>query len=304
MDRISSFRPAADLRPRPERFMSPDMAQMLDDIQRAQERDEVALTAPAAAAPAETPAPPKAEVVAGTDLPTAVATHALHHAGHEKKANGMTGAHLGLEAGEMVAKKAGMLADGAHAAAAAKAHVAVEAKVHAAAEGAHALSDVAEASSLLATGIAVGGAIGSSLIGIGMLALGGAQIREGVHKKDREQIAEGTGEVLLGVRSGAAAVALAGHSAHGVLGAVAHAAHAVLMPLGIAHGAIDTALGARKIYQGVQQKDRTKVTQGALGAGFGVALIASAVGGGIPAVVTAGVFLVGKVAHKALAGRH
>lgn len=300
-----------------DRYVSPDMAQMLDDIAHAEAMMKAAAARDAmAAAPSAAPAP----VVAGTDLPTAVAAHALHdahgHHAHEKKATRMTAGHLGLEAGEMSAKNAGMLGESAgqsaahgpaHAAAEAKgavAHGAAEAKSHAASEAGSGLAEAAEASSVLTAGLLVGGAVGSAVIGVGMGLLGAHQIKEGLKTQDRELVLEGTGATILGARSGLAAVSLAGHSADGLLGAVAHGAHAMLAPLGVVHGAIDAGLGVRKVIQGVKEGDQRKITLGTLTTGFGVALVASAIGGGIPAVAAAGAFLAAKVGTQIWHKRH
>lgn len=310
-----------------DRYLSPDMAQMLDDIANAEAMLKAAATAPRAAEPAVAPAP----VVAGTDLPTAVAAHAVHdahgHHAHEKKANRMTAGHLGLEAGEMSAKNAGVLGESAghsaahgpaHAAAEVKgavahgameakgavAHGAAEAKAHGASEAASGLAEAAEASSVLTAGLLVGGAVGSAVIGVGMGLLGAHQIKEGLKTQDRELVLEGTGATILGARSGLAAVSLAGHSADGLLGAMAHGAHAMLAPLGVVHGAIDAGLGVRKVVQGVKEGDNRKITLGTLTTGFGVALVASAIGGGIPAVAAAGAFLAAKVGTQIWHKRH
>lgn len=295
-----------------DRYLSPDMAQMLDDLANAEALMKAA-AAPAKPAAAAAPAP----VVAGTDVPTAVAAHAAKHAhGHHKAANRMTAGHLGLEAGEVSAKSAGMLGESAgHAAAhgpahaaveakAAVAHGAVEAKAHAASEVTSGLAEAAEATSALTAGLLIGGVIGSTVIGVGMGLLGARQIRQGVQQKDKELVLEGAGDAILGARSGLAAVSLAGHSADGLLGAAAHGAHALLMPLGVVHGAIDAGLGVRKVVQGVKEGDRRKITLGTLGTGFGVALIASAAGAGLPAIVAAGAFLAAKVGTQIWQGRH
>lgn len=283
-----------------DRFVSSDMAQMLEDLANAEARYRAAAAPPA---PAPAPAPPTAPVVAGTDLPTAVAAHAVHeehgHHGREKAANLLTGGTLVLEAGEIAAKNAGLLGGGSHAATAG-AHAA-SAKSHAAP---HAAAAVAESSGLLTAGVVIGGAVGFAAVGAGLAILGANQIRDGLKEGNKEEIFEGTGAALLGVRSGAAALSLAGHGADGVLGAVAHGAHAVLTPLGIAHGAIDTGLGLHKMVQGIRENDTHKITAGTLGTGFGLALLATAAGGGLPAVATAGVFLAAKVGHQVYAARH
>lgn len=284
-----------------DRFMSSDMAQMLEDLAHAESMLKASALA-AKPAPPATPAP--APLVAGTDLPTAVAAHAAHeaHGHHEEKAHKMTAGHLLLEAGEMVAKKIGMLGghSASHGAAEAATHGAAEAKSH----FVNGLVHTAEASGALAAGLLVGGVVGSAVIGVGMGVLGAHQLKEGVQQKDAELLAEGTGAALLGARSGLAAVSLAGHSAEGVLGAVAHGAHALLAPIGVVHGAIDTGLGVHKVVQGVKEGDSRKITLGTLGTGFGVALIASAVGGGLPAVAAAGTLLAVKVGYQVWSARN
>lgn len=92
---------------------------------------------------------------------------------------------------------------------------------------------------------------------------------------------------------------MAGHLIHGseVLTTLAGVAKSALTPLGVVHGVIDAGIGAKQIYDGVKSEDTAKVTKGSLGVGLGVSLFAAAIGGGIPAIVAAGVFLTGKVVH-------
>lgn len=161
--------------------------------------------------------------------------------------------------------------------------------------GAHLALEAAELADI-AAGLAVGGPIGATIVGVGMIGLGASHIREGRKGGSLEQVVEGTGATILGVRSSLSALSLAGGAAHNpLLHFAAHAAHAVLAPLGFVHGVIDVALGGRKIYQGVKKGDGEKVASGAMGIGLGISLCAAAIGGGIPALAAAALFLGGKM---------
>lgn len=272
-----------------DRFVSSDMAQMLEDLQRAEALYRQAAPAPVPVAPRLHPQEATAPVGGEHAGP-----------GHQAAAHALTGAHLVLEAGELAAQGAGLLGSASQGAAG-SGHAASTAHGHA---GAEALAHGAGHSSTLTSAMMVGGVVGSALVGAGMVALAVHQVREGLRTGEKELLVEAAGSAVLGMRSGAAAVALAGHGASGALGAVAHGAHGLLAPLGVLHGAIDVGLGVHEIARGIQEKDTHQVASGALGVGFGTAILTAALGGGLPAVATAGALLVARVGHEALSGGH
>jgi hypothetical protein len=273
--------------PQAERYMSPDMSQMVDDIKRAEEtltRDSFGTKLMPAGQQESNP------VVLTADLQDFHDNHG-HHENHKPHLipHGLTGVHLGIEGAEA----GGLLIQGtathtstvseavAHGVETAShsAEAATEG-THLAAEGSHVASHV---SALL-----VGGAIASGVVAAGMTALGIHSIKEGITHKDKEKILEGSGETILGAKSAASALTMAGHGAgEGILGAIAHGAHTVLTPLGIAHGAIDVTLGAKKIYDGKKHKDKGEMLEGFLEMGQGVAIGGAALGGGVPAILIA-----------------
>jgi hypothetical protein len=149
----------------------------------------------------------------------------------------------------------------------------------------------------VATGL-IGGM--SGILGIFMLKHGWKEIKEGRKHKDVEHAIEGGNSMVVGTRSVAAGFTAAGHLVHGsgVLGAIGSVAQSTLTPLGVIHGAVDAGIGIKDVAIGIKTKDAGKIRKGTLGTGLGTCLILSAVGGGIPAIVGAGVFLVGKVANS------
>jgi len=231
-----------------------------------------------------------------------------------QESHGLLGGHLGIEGGEHLA----------HELVSAKAHVvqavhsstdAVDVvvtggqhavKVHGTTT-AHPVEEVAEHGSQVAghatTGFMAGltGALaaGSGILGGVMLAVGIKDIKAGLKHQDAEHTIEGANNVIVGTRSLAAGAGMAGHLIHGseVVTAIAGVAKSTLTPLGVIHGAIDAGLGAHQVVKGIKTKDSAKITKGTLGVGLGVSLIAAAVGGGIPAIAAAGVFLGGKIIH-------
>jgi hypothetical protein len=140
---------------------------------------------------------------------------------------------------------------------------------------------------------------GSGVLGAVMLHVGVKGIKHGLKEKNAEHTIEGVNSTIVGTRSLAAGASMAGHLVHGseVITTIAGVAKSALTPLGVVHGAIDAGLGAKQVYDGVKAKDSGKITKGTLGIGLGASLIGAAVGGGIPAIVAAGVFLTGKIVH-------
>ncbi len=171
-------------------------------------------------------------------------------------------------------------------------------------------ADATQLSTTMAGALAAG-AVGSVAVGAAMTYFGVKELKHGIKKKDSDAMLEGTGAILVGARSGLAAASMANMVTQSpVLHAVAGVAHSVVAPLGVAHGAIDTFLGAKDLYQGGlkplvkgEELDKDRSVRGALGVGLGVSLMASAVGGGIPAVAAALVFLGGKIAYRAYEAR-
>lgn len=118
---------------------------------------------------------------------------------------------------------------------------------------------------------------------------------EGTRSENAEQVLEGVGAVTVGARSVAAAVTMVG-LAHPALAAVGHTVGQALPVLGVVHGGVDVVLGVKNLAEG-------KKIKGALELGFGLAVIATAAGGGPIALAAAGVALAGKIAHRYLTAR-
>lgn len=234
------------------------------------------------------------------------------HGPKGKEKHGLLGGHLGIEGAEHAAHD--LLAAKTHAAGqvlSAKGE-AVQEALNLTVSGKQATSEVhnqvvshgSEAAGHAMSGLAAGltGALaaGSGALGAVLLHTGVKTMKEGIQHKDAEHAIEGLNSTLVGTRSVAAGVNMAGHLIHGseIVTTVASAAKSVLTPLGVVHGAIDVGLGANQVIKGIKAKDGAKITKGALGMGLGGALIAAAAGGGIPAIVAAGVFLTGKIVHS------
>lgn len=232
-----------------------------------------------------------------------------------KPNHGLLGGHLGIEGGEhlahaheVVAAKthvaselASNASDAADAAVSHGSHVVKKAAAHHAetSGAAEHASNAGHAASGWVSGLTGALAAGSGVLGVVMLAVGIKDIKHGMKHGDKEHTIEGINHTVVGTRSLAAGASMAGHLVHGseVITTIAGVAKATLTPLGVVHGAIDAGLGAKQVYDGIKTKDTAKVTKGGLGIGLGVSLVAAAVGGGVPALVAAGVFLTGKIAH-------
>lgn len=215
--------------------------------------------------------------------------------------HGGLGGHIGIEWGEQLARifskaKSGIveLKTEAHQTASDAMDAALSPTRHLTATH----TTVSMSTGLLLTSGALG--LASSGLGLFLLGLGARDLRQGLHHKNYLHAIEGANTALVGVRSLAAGLNLAGHVGHQLpwLASAGHAAHETLMPLGIVHGSVDTAIGLYETVQGVRQRDFEQFSSGILGMGTGGALVAAAAGGGIPALATAGAFLVGKVAHN------
>jgi hypothetical protein len=282
------------------------MADMLESIQRAEQTFTAANLSgvQAQAAPGQSASVPTSLVM--LEEPT---HHDSHGNAHPPTHNPEMAGHIGLKFGEKALHGAeAKLAHGAGEAVSAKtAHGASEAVTHGAGEAAaakatHGASEVASNAADLGTTLAMAAGVGaacSGALGVVMLHSGIKEIKEGLKHKDVEHTLEGIGSTVVGVRSGAAGVALAGMAAHGseVLSTLASGAQVLLAPLGVIHGVIDVTVGSKQLYEGVREGDNDKKIKGGLNVGMGLALGTAALGGGIPALVVAGVILGGKIAH-------
>lgn len=158
--------------------------------------------------------------------------------------------------------------------------------------GGHAAEAAHHLSTGLTTALAGASALSGGIGGV-MLYTGGKELAHGIKSKDGEMIAEGVGDLALGARSVAAATVMANLATTGssTLATVAGVAAQTLTPLGVIHGAIDVGLGVKDIVQG---KDKVG---GALKMGFGGAVIAGAIVGGLPLTITALAALGAKVTY-------
>jgi hypothetical protein len=322
-----------------ERFVSSDMAQMIEDISRV---DPTYMKSAAAGVP--TPARSKEEPFMGTDMAQMVedisryeesiakspedstivlsfggsrsapvtltqidsTSNAIPSAvqkGHKGKhhhhlSHILTAAHFGIEGAETLqAAESSLIAvseTASHTSSAASAG----------AEGASHLSEAGETVGHAVSGVMVAGAIGSGIVAVGMTALGARNLHKGIKHGDNEMILEGSGETILGAKSAASALTMAGHGAkEGILASVAHGAHTLLVPLGLAHGAIDLTLGIKKIHDGIRHHNKGEIIEGALEVGQGTAIGTAAVVGGLPAILIAAAFLGSKVLIHHLNGK-
>ncbi len=288
-----------------DRYMSSDIAQMVEDIRRCEESaingqhdNTITAVIPQVEASGSPVAPME-------EAPEASHSHTEEGEGqnHRGVSRALTGLHLGIEAAESGGLLIQTAETGAHGAESIThaAHTAAIASQHG--EALSPASDMVQGSSCLGSSVSaslIAGVVGSSLVAAGMTALGVHTISEGVRSKDGEKVLEGTGETFLGAKSAAAALSMAGHGAEGALATAAHLAHAALMPLGLAHGAIDVTLGGKKIAHWIKHHDRSALIEGCLEVGQGIAIAAAAVGGGLPAIAIASAFLGGKMIYHQL----
>jgi hypothetical protein len=147
----------------------------------------------------------------------------------------------------------------------------------------------------IATGAAVGGAIGAAVISAGMTALGVSHVIDGVRNKSGEQVMEGLGAMLIGTRSGLEAIVMGGQHSHGLLAAAADGLHSVMAPLGVINGGAEALVGAWRFAHGVRHKDAAHMTAGFLTLGLGASVCAASLGLGLPAMIGAGAFLTGRI---------
>lgn len=172
-------------------------------------------------------------------------------------------------------------------------------------QNAHGATQVHGAGELASHGMSTGmqiatGLIGglSGVLGVFMLKHGWKDFKAGREHKDLEHTIEGANSMVVGTRSVAAGLTAAGHIAHGgVLGAIGSVAQVTLAPLGVIHGVVDAGIGVKDVAVGIKNKDVGKIFKGSMGTGLGTCLVVSALGGGLPALLGAGAFLVGKFGH-------
>lgn len=305
-----------------------DMARMLEDIEQADEADGEMLTG--FGGTLAVLSSPLSQI--HSDLARDGQRHEHGHVSEHKK-NAHLGGHLATEvvekighgahhgAGEISGHAAGKVASGvgpglgevkgeiAGAVAEAKGHAVgvkmeltgslLDVKSNAVENASGAAGHAGEVAHHISTGLATalaGAAAVSGGIGGIMLYHGGKELAHGVKEKSAELVAEGVGGLAVGARSVAAAAVMANMTGVGssTLGAVAGVAAQTLTPLGVLHGAIDVGLGVKDIVKG---EDRVG---GMLKVGFGGAVIAGALVGGIPLTLTALGVLGAKVTHSVI----
>lgn len=220
--------------------------------------------------------------------------------GHHGK-HGWLGGHIGLESGEHATHMLGA-AKGGLVNLKTEAHQATSDAVDAGLHPARQLGENASHVGLSAGMAVVSGALGLASGGLGlyMLRMGARDISQGLAHGNPLHAIEGANSMVVGVRSLAAGVSLAAQlfpHVPGLAGA-GHLAHQMVAPLGILHGGVDTALGLHETVTGLRHDNKHQVYSGLLGAGTGVALAVAAAGGGLPALLTAGALLAGKVTHS------
>lgn len=150
----------------------------------------------------------------------------------------------------------------------------------------HILIESAEVAGVLA-GAAVGGAVGAGIVSVGMTALGLSHLAQAARNKCGEQLVEGVGSTLIGVKSAVDALTMATSHAQG--------ASFLLAPLGVAHGSAEAILGAYRVGKGIKGHDRREVIAGGFSLGLGASTCAAALGGGLPALIAAGLCLAGRI---------
>lgn len=238
-----------------ERHVSDEMAEMLENLQRAEERDtkfgddlqgkiKAELQAQRNVVllqdPGENPPPPESSpsidgalanllksAQNNTDKKALQTGHSGGHQHSHDQGHAHLGAHIGLEAGEHgihhLSHAATHAADIKGSVVDIKAAV-VDAKATAISHGvegvdsavSHQATQIAEHGSSTALNVA-SGLIGglSGLLGIFMFKSGLKQIKEGRKNKDLEQKIEGANSMVVGTRSVAAGAVAAGHLIHG-----------------------------------------------------------------------------------------
>ncbi|MBQ7503609.1 hypothetical protein IJT93_13020 [bacterium] len=153
-------------------------------------------------------------------------------------------------------------------------------------------SSAAELGAKAALG-AIGGAAAYGAVSVFITASGVKELADGIKNHDRDSILGGTSNLTGGISSGLSTAAETVTALKGA-SAFSQVASVVAAPLGIASGALDIATGTQKTIGGIKDHDKNKIISGVLNVGFGTAMTASAVIGGLPALVAAGVLLAAK----------
>ena len=131
-----------------------------------------------------------------------------------------------------------------------------------------------------------------------MIGLGLKEFNEGRKEKSADKMLEGAAATTVGVRSGVAAAVMGKMAGVVKLGAEATAVAKTALPvLGVAHGVLDIAIGARQVAKG-------KTTKGLLNIGFGSAVTATVLLGlGLPGVGVAATIMGAKIVHGVASSR-
>ncbi len=154
-------------------------------------------------------------------------------------------------------------------------------------------SSIAERLGFSAAVGAIVGAAGYALAGIGQTVLGGFQIAKGIHQRNPERAVNGAGNLCDGVSNSMQSVAIAA-SRHPARAALGQVAGKLVAPFALASSAIDVSLGVKDIVTGAKNHSKSTIVSGALGVGFGVAMAASVLGAGLPALIVGGSLWVAK----------
>ena len=157
------------------------------------------------------------------------------------------------------------------------------------------ISSTAESVGISAAAGAIAGAAGFAAAGIGLTALGAVQFGKGIKEHDAEGAVGGSASFLDGVGNSASAVNIA--AAESTAGQIAGK---IAAPFSLASAVISTGLGVKELHDGIKNHSKIDIASGALNLALGVSNAASALGGGIPALIATGVIIVGKIALAAV----
>ena len=163
---------------------------------------------------------------------------------------------------------------------------------NAAADG---ITSTAEAAGISAAAGAIAGAAGFAAAGVGLTALGAFQLGKGIKDHDAEGAIGGSATLLDGVGNSASAVNIA--AAESTAGQIAGR---IAAPFSGVSAVISTGLGIKELHDGIKKHSKIDIVSGALNLALGVSNAASALGGGIPAVIATSVIIVGKIALAAV----
>lgn len=155
------------------------------------------------------------------------------------------------------------------------------------------LSEMGAKAGLSAAAGAIVGLAGTVISSIGYGTIGAVQVHRGIRERDPEQLIGGAGNLCDSVSGTAYVVntATAGLKA-GSLGAkIGALAGRIAAPFSLASSAVDFGFGIKDVREGVREHQPLTIAEGALSMAFGVATAASALGGGIPALVISGALL-------------